>query len=297
MNGDGSFIDLGALSQALHALSEHPDPATVAVAVALVALLGMTVVVPMSVVCLTTAYVLPNLLGVATIMAGLTLNTLLSWSLARTVFGARLEAWLEQRGGRLGAIRDGARSNGLKWSILSRFIPAPFIAAPMVLASSGVGLGTTLLGSFIGMVPWSFAYVWVARAGREGSLAGVGKAMGALALVYIASGWLRKRALAPAALPTLAPRRDGGPVVTLYTLPGHELSNEARLELAGLRDRLDFEVSEVPLDASAEAGLRGRYEDHAPVAVFDGQKLFNFKMDENVLAVRLQEWRRRQGAL
>jgi ribosomal protein S19 len=33
------------------------------------------------------------------------------------------------------------------------------------------------------------------------------------------------------------------------------------------------------------------------VAVFDGQKHFNFKMDENVLAVRLQEWRRRQGAL
>ena len=50
------------------------------------------------------------------------------------------------------------------------------------------------------------------------------------------------------------------------------------------------------MDALADPALLQRYEDHAPVAVFDGHKLFNFKMDENVLAVRLQDWRRRQGA-
>lgn len=292
----GTFVDLANLSQALQAVAAHPDPAALGLAVLLIALLGMTLVVPMTVVCVGTAAVLPNALGAAVILAGLLLNTLMSWSLARTVFGARLEAWLERRGGRLGAIRDGARRDGLKWAILCRFIPAPFLAAPMVLASSGVGLGTTLLGSLIGMTPWTLAFVWVARAGRQGSLGAIGSALGGLVLVYLGTAWLRQRALAVPVLARLSPRHPEAPLVTLYTLPGHELSDEARLELAGLRERLGFEVLEVLLDASAGAELLQRYEDHAPVAVFDGHKLFNFKMDENVLAVRLEAWRRRQGA-
>jgi hypothetical protein len=251
----------------------------------------------MSLLCLLVATAFKPWLAGPLIMTGLLLNTAFAWGLARTVFGARLEAWLERRGGALGAIREGARREPLKWAILARFIPAPYMAQPMVLASTGVGLGTTVLGSFIGMSPWTAAYVWAGQAGRQGSLGGLAKAAAALVLVYALAIWLRKRALAQAApaLERLRPRGPGRPTLKLYTVPGHDLSDEARRELAQLRDRLDFEVDEEPLGEGSDPALRAAYEDHAPVATFDGHKLFNFKMDENVLALRLDAWRRRQG--
>lgn len=281
----------------LQAAALDPSPASLVTVVLLMALLPMTLVVPMSLVCLAAAAAFPVRVAVPVIMAGLMLNTAMAWGLARTVFGARLEAWLERRGGALASIRRGARENGLKWAILCRFIPSPFVAQPMVLASTGVGLGTTVLGSFIAMSPWVAAYVWVARAGRQGSLKSLGSAGLVLVAIYAVAAFLRWRYSKPAGAPTelLRPRDPAKPCLQLYTVPGHELSDEARAELSGLRERLGFEVDETSLGEGAEPALRERYEDHAPVALFDGVKLFNFKMDEHVLMVRLQAWRQRQG--
>lgn len=280
----------------LSAATLQPDLAHLAGVVLLLGVLPMSMVVPMSLLSLLAAAAFPPLLAAPVVMAGLLLNTALAWAAARTVLGSRLEAWLERRGGALGAVREGARRNGLKWAILCRYIPAPFIAAPMVLASTGVGLGTALLGTFIGMSPWVVAYVWVAKAGRQGSLGSIGLAASGLVAVYLLTGWLRRR-YAEAPLPEpLRPRDPGLPLVTLYTVPGHELSDEARTELAGLRDRLGFEVEEQPLGEGSDPALRAAYEDHAPVALLGAEKLFNFKMDENVLRVRLEQRRRREQA-
>ncbi len=49
------------------------------------------------------------------------------------------------------------------------------------------------------------------------------------------------------------------------------------------------------LDEHADPGLVGRYQNHAPVALFEGEALFNFKMDENLLALRLRAWRDKGG--
>jgi hypothetical protein len=203
---------------------------------------------------------------------------------------------MERRGGALAAIRAGARSGGLKWSILCRFVPAPFFAQPMVLASTGVSLGTTVLGSFIGMCPWVAAYIWVAHAGRQGSLRSLGLAGLSLVAVYVLAFTLRKRFASPPPQALLRPRDPAKPCLILYTVPEHELSDEARLELGALRERLQFEVDEQSLGPAADPELRELYEDHAPVALFDGHKLFNFKMDENVLRVRLAEWHARRTA-
>jgi uncharacterized membrane protein YdjX (TVP38/TMEM64 family) len=275
--------------------SVHPEPLNLAGIVTLVAVLPF-IMLPMSVLCLLAAAALPPLVAWPVIMAGLVLNTGLAWGLARTVIGARLERWLERKGGKLARIRRGARESGLKWAILCRYIPAPYVAQPMILASAGVGLGTTLLGSAIGMFPWSIAYLWVAHAGREGSLRSLGIAGLVLVAVYGLAAFVRLRYAGPDGEPSpLTPRRADRPLVTLYTVPGHELSDEAREELGGLRDRLGFEVEETSLGEGAAAALREAYEDHAPVAFFDGHKLFSFKMDENVLTVRLAEWRGREG--
>lgn len=282
-------------SAVLQQASLDPAPGRLALVILLLGLLPFAFA-PMSLLALAAATAFSPLVAAPVIMAGLLLNTALSWGVARTVFGARLEAWLERRGGALGAIRNGARREGLKWSILCRYVPAPYVAQPMVLASTGVGLGTTVLGSFIGMSPWVGAYVWVARAGRQGSLAALGRAGLGLTAAYVLAFILRKRFASAPEPALLSPRDPAKPCLTLYTVPGHELSDEARRELAELRERLHFEVEEQSLGPAADPELRELYEDHAPVALFDGHKLFNFKMDENVLRVRLAEWHARKTA-
>jgi uncharacterized membrane protein YdjX (TVP38/TMEM64 family) len=266
-----------------------------------VGLAPLALVVPMTAVCLAAA-VLPAGWAALVILGGVALNTALSWGLSRTLFGRRMERWLESRGGRLGALREGARREPLKWAILSRYLPVPFSAVPMALASTGVGLGVTVLGSVIGMAPWACVYIWVVRAGREGSVAAIGQAVTAVALLWILMAWARRRLFAgPAAEPPveapaepLTPRRAGAPLVTLLTLPD-QVSLEARAELAAWRGPLDFEVQETVLDDRCDPGLRLRYQNHAPVAIFEGEALFNFKMDENLLALRLRAWRDKGG--
>ncbi|HXC64659.1 MAG TPA: hypothetical protein VNZ67_09885, partial [bacterium] len=143
---------------------------------------------------------------------------------------------------------------------------------------------------------------WVVRAGREGSVAAIGQAVTAVALLWILMAWARRRLFAgPAAEPPveapaepLTPRRAGAPLVTLLTLPD-QVSLEARAELAAWRGPLDFEVQETVLDDRCDPGLRLRYQNHAPVAIFEGEALFNFKMDENLLALRLRAWRDKGG--
>jgi uncharacterized membrane protein YdjX (TVP38/TMEM64 family) len=295
----GALMGLGErFTAALDAAALKPEPMALLGVVALMGVLPFGLA-PMSLLCLLAALAFPPSVAAPVIMAGLLLNTVLSWSIARTVIGSKLEAWLESRGGALAAVRRGARNNGLKWAILSRYVPAPFFTQPMVLASTGVGLGTTLLGTAIGMSPWIGVYVWVAKAGRQGSLKSLGLAGAGLALAYALAAWIRWRYTRPAAiaaLEALRPRSGAGPCLKLYTVPGHEPSDEARTELAALRERLGFEVDETVMDEQADPALRAAYEDHAPVAVFEGEKLFNFKMDENVLRVRLEAWRRRQEA-
>lgn len=280
---------LEPLHRALQSAALEPTLPTLALVTLFVAGLPLLVVVPMTAVCLAAAKVLPIGYGALVIQVGLVINTAIAWAVSRTVFGAKLEAWVEKRGGRLGAIRSGAKLAPLKWTILARYLPAPFVIAPMVLAAAGVPLGTTMLGSAIGMAPWTVAYLWAAKTGSEGSLAGLGRAVAGLLVFFLFVRWVRKRALTQAAAAEsgpLKPRQAGRPLVRLYTLPGQELSDEARLDLAGLRDELGFEVDEQVLDGSEGPEL-AKHREHAPLAWLGEERLFNYVMDENVLRQRL----------
>jgi uncharacterized membrane protein YdjX (TVP38/TMEM64 family) len=279
-----------ALRESLRSAQVPPSASALGLNFALVALLPLAVVVPMTLVCLAVAARLPAAPAALVILAGAGANTTLAWILARTVFGARIEDWLQRKGGRLAAVRDGALREPLKWSFLARYVPAPFVAAPMVLSSAGVGLGTTLLGSLLGMAPWTAVYVYAAHAGTQDSVTGFSRAAAVLVLGYTLLRLLRKRLEVPkdplSGAP-LKPRADGRPVIRLYTLPGQELSQDARRDLAGLRDALGFEVDESPLDPGA-TGQDARLLDHAPVAFLGGERLFNYQVDENVLRERLR---------
>lgn len=173
-------------------------PTSLALMVLVLGLMPFSIVVPMTATSVLAGALLPASLAPWIIWAGMLLNTLISWSVARTVVGRRIEHWVEGRGGALGKLPAAAKRSPFKWSFLARFIPAPFALAPMVLASAGVSLGRVLGATAVAMLPWSFVYAWAGRQGREGSLGSIGLAgLGVVAFSSLAV-WAYKRFVVPA---------------------------------------------------------------------------------------------------
>jgi glutaredoxin len=75
--------------------------------------------------------------------------------------------------------------------------------------------------------------------------------------------------------------------VTLYGRPGCHLCDEARAALQRLRARFGFALEEV--DITTDDALHRRYLERIPVIALDGEELFDFFVDEAVLANRLRE--------
>jgi glutathione S-transferase len=73
--------------------------------------------------------------------------------------------------------------------------------------------------------------------------------------------------------------------VTLYGRPGCHLCDTARAALLRVGRRHPFELREV--DIEREPALFKRYLERIPVIAVDGEELFDFFVDEEVLAARL----------
>jgi hypothetical protein len=74
--------------------------------------------------------------------------------------------------------------------------------------------------------------------------------------------------------------------VVLYGKPGCCLCDEAREVVAAVRARHPFELEEV--DVSTDADLHRSYGERIPVLELDGDELFEFHVDADELARRLQ---------
>jgi glutaredoxin len=74
-------------------------------------------------------------------------------------------------------------------------------------------------------------------------------------------------------------------VVTLYGKPGCHLCDEARAVVQRVRATHTFELAEV--DVTLDPVLHGRYGERIPVLALDGEELFEFFVDEALLAERL----------
>jgi hypothetical protein len=74
--------------------------------------------------------------------------------------------------------------------------------------------------------------------------------------------------------------------VVLYGKPGCCLCDEAREAVAGVRAAHPFELEEI--DVSIDAGLQHEYGERIPVLALDGEELFEFHVDADELARRLQ---------
>ena len=77
--------------------------------------------------------------------------------------------------------------------------------------------------------------------------------------------------------------------VVLYGKPGCCLCDEAREAVAAVRARHPFELEEV--DVSTDPGLQHSYGERIPVLALDGEELFEFHVDADELARRLQSER------
>ena len=77
--------------------------------------------------------------------------------------------------------------------------------------------------------------------------------------------------------------------VVLYGKPGCCLCDEARAAVAEVRARQPFELEEV--DVSTDPELHHLYGERIPVLALDGDELFEFHVDADELARRLQSGR------
>ena len=77
--------------------------------------------------------------------------------------------------------------------------------------------------------------------------------------------------------------------VVLYGKPGCHLCDEARAVVAAVRERHPFELEEV--DVSIDPDLARSYGERIPVLALDGDELFEFHVEADELARRLQSER------
>jgi hypothetical protein len=75
------------------------------------------------------------------------------------------------------------------------------------------------------------------------------------------------------------------PTVTLYSRPGCHLCDDARAVLQRLRQRAPFTLDEV--DITTDDALHRRYLERIPVIALEGEELFDYHVDEDVLLQRL----------
>ena len=73
--------------------------------------------------------------------------------------------------------------------------------------------------------------------------------------------------------------------VTLYGRPGCHLCDDARAALEPLAGELGFALEEV--DIEADDDLLKRYLERIPVVALDGEELFDFFVDVQILRRRL----------
>jgi glutaredoxin len=77
-----------------------------------------------------------------------------------------------------------------------------------------------------------------------------------------------------------------GAVVTVYSTPDCHLCADALAELRALGAELEFELRE--RDITHDESLHRAYFERIPVVTLDGEELFDYIVDEQILRERLE---------
>jgi glutaredoxin len=77
--------------------------------------------------------------------------------------------------------------------------------------------------------------------------------------------------------------------ITIYSKPDCHLCGEALRTVRGLQAEFGFELLE--LDITREEALHDAYFERIPVVALDGEELFDYIVDEQILRERLESRR------
>jgi len=149
--------------------------------------------VPVSILCLAGGLLFPWYLAFPLVWLGSTLSAAASHVLART-FGRRLvERLFLSRLAFLRQMDANAGGNGFKVSLLSRFLPFPYVFPGYAAGISQMRFWDFTLGSAAGMLPWSLLYALAARSLTGASLKLLALAGAGLALLMALGLVVRQR--------------------------------------------------------------------------------------------------------
>jgi uncharacterized membrane protein YdjX (TVP38/TMEM64 family) len=280
-------IDSGAA--ALRQAAERQGPMKDFAMALMVGLLPF-VAVPVTLAMLAAALMLAPLKAVPAMLFGTLLNTAIAYGIGRHWGKSALDVLGMDKLRLLKALEAGSKEHGLKMAVFSRCFPIPFALTGVAAGAVGIKLWQMLLGTAIIMLPTSLIYVFFTEALRRGDAKFLGPTLLFVALLGLAT-WYVKRSLKPGDAAPDGPLKPQapplGPVLTLYTLAGHDASEDARKELWALRPRLKFEIDEIEI--GEDQALNAKYHDLAPVILLGERRLFSFQVDANALEKYLRE--------
>ncbi|MSP66644.1 MAG: TVP38/TMEM64 family protein [Alphaproteobacteria bacterium] len=159
---------------------------------------------------ITGGFLFGTLLGTLLNVIGATVGAAALFLIARSAFGAVLRA---RAGPFLNRMADGFRANALSYLLALRLVPLfPFFIVNLVPAFLGVGFGTYVLGTFLGIIP--AACVFASVGAGLGSLFDAGERFTPLGLltpeILTALCGLALLAVLPVAYKAWRRRRGGG---------------------------------------------------------------------------------------
>ena len=149
--------------------------------------------VPVSILCLAGGLLLPWYLAFPLVWLGSTLSAAASYLLARTVGRGLVERLFLSRLAFLRQMDARAGGHGFKVSLLSRYLPFPYVFPGYAAGISQVRFWDFTLGSAAGMLPWSLLYALAARSLSGADMKLLALAGAGLALLMLASFWVRQR--------------------------------------------------------------------------------------------------------
>ncbi len=149
--------------------------------------------VPVSILCLAGGLLFPWYLAFPLVWLGSTLSAAASYLLAQTVARRLVERLFLSRLAFLRQMDAHAGGHGFKASLLSRFLPFPYVFPGYAAGISRVRFWDFILGSAAGMLPWSLLYALAAHSLSGANLKLLALAGVGLAFLMLAAFWLRQR--------------------------------------------------------------------------------------------------------
>jgi uncharacterized membrane protein YdjX (TVP38/TMEM64 family) len=148
--------------------------------------------VPVSILCVAGGLIFPWYVAVGLIWAGCLSSAALSFLLTRTIGRGLVERVFLKRLAFLKKMDEGAHGHGFKVCLLARFLPFPYVFPGYAAGLSRIRFKDFILGTAVGMLPWSFFYAFFAHSLTQSNIKVLGLTFAGFALLF-GAGYMVQR--------------------------------------------------------------------------------------------------------